>query len=233
MALSVQACSDIDDCFTGTGSNETEYRQTENFDRIYLTDNIDLRLHFSSQCRLSIHGGKNLLSKVETRIENGTLRIRNGNRCNWTRSFKERITIDVYSPSLKGIYIEDAIGNVTAEDTIVSSEFRLDSFSSMGSYQLMLNCTTSTLALHNGSADLTATGYSQVQYAYSAGYGNFDAARLQTSYAFVTNKGTNKIIVKPVNLLDARIEAAGDIYFSGQPDSIKSTITGKGKLINL
>ncbi len=233
LILAGQSCSDVDDCFTANGDDEQEYRQPGVFDRIYLTDNIDLRIHRSPTHRLTLNGGKNLLPQVETRIENGTLRILNNNRCNWTRSFKKRITIDIYTPALNGIYVEDAIGNITTPDTIYAGEFRLDSFSSMGTYDLILNCTTATLALHNGAADLRVSGTTQVQYGYTAGYGNFDAGTLKTSFAFITNKGTNRLTVNPVNLLDARIEGAGDIYYRGQPDSIYSQITGTGKLINL
>jgi len=228
-----QSCSDVDDCFTGTGTEAQESRQPGVFDRIYLTDNIDLRIHHSSTHHLTLNGGKNLLPQVDTRIENGTLRIQNSNRCNWTRSFKKRITVDIFTPSLDGIYVEDAIGNITSADTIQSEEFRLDSFSSMGSYNLVLNCTTVTLALHNGAADLHVSGKTQVQYGYNAGYGNFEAGALNTSLAFITNKGTNQLTVKPADLLDARIEGSGDIQYIGQPDSIRSQITGTGKLIQL
>lgn len=231
--VATQSCTDIDDCFRGTGSRQTETRYTEAFDRIYLTDNIDLRIHIGQDHQLDLSGGDRLLPQVETQVENGTLRISNGNRCNWTRDFKERIVIDAYTPALKAIYLEDAIGNVTFMDTVHSDVFRLDSFSSMGTYQLLLNCTTATLAIHNGSADLKVSGLVRNQYGYSAGYGKFDAGNLATHFAYITNKGTNNIIVNPVNLLDALIEESGNIYYSGQPDSIRFRNSGTGKLINL
>lgn len=233
LVVATQSCTDIDDCFRGTGTRETEIRHPGSFNRIYLTDNIDLRVHIGQGHQIDISGGGNLLPQVETSIENGTLRISNGNRCNWTRNFKERIVIDAYTPDLKAIYLEDAIGNVTFLDTVHSDEFRLDSYSSMGSYQLLLNCTTATLAIHNGSADLKVSGNAQNQYGYYAGYGEFDAGNLTTHFAYITNKGTNSIIVNPINLLDALIEEAGNIYYTGRPDSIRSRISGTGKLINL
>lgn len=233
LVATTQACSDIDDCFRGTGNRETETRTPGTFDRIYLTDNIDVRLHTGPTHQLRLTGGYKLLPQVETTIASGTLRISNGNRCNWTRDFKERIVIDVYTPRLNAVYIEDAIGNITCPDTIRASDFRLDSFSSMGSYELKLDCTTATLAIHNGSADVKASGVTQNQFAYTAGYGKFDAGSLTTQYAYVTNKGTNNIVVNPVILLDALIEESGNIYYAGQPDSIRSRINGTGKLINI
>jgi hypothetical protein len=117
-------------------------------------------------------------------------------------------------------------------DTIRTNEFRLDSYSSMGDYQLKIECNTVTLAVHNGPSNLTAAGHCQNQYNYQTGYGKIDCSQLQSAFVFLTNNGSNDSYVNAKKLLEAKLGHTGNVYYTGQPDSIRSSISGSGRLIS-
>jgi hypothetical protein len=234
ISLAITGCSDIGDCFHGTGKMTTEERIPGRFHGIYLTSNIDVILHFNRGVkRLQVHGGDNLTEGVETKIENGILRIKNTNRCNWVRNFKHRLTVEIWTDTISTLYMEDATGDVFFEDTLHTENFRLDAYNCMGKAEVLLNSYISTFAIHNGPMDITAKGIAVVQYNYHSGYGIINCKSLYSNNTFITNKGTNDTYVSTTNLLEANIQHSGNIFFTGEPDSIKSEITGSGKLIKI
>jgi len=233
-SLVLTGCSDMGDCFHGTGKMTTEERTIPSFHGIYLTSNIHLILHFNAgPKRLRVHGGDNLTEGIETKTENGILRIKNTNRCNWVRNFKHRLTVEIWTDTITSLYMEDATGDVHFADTLYTENFRLDAYNCMGKADLLLKTYIATIAAHNGPLDITAKGQATVQYNYHAGYGIINCKELYSNNTFMTNKGTNDTYVNTTNLLEASIQHTGNIYFTGEPDSIKSEITGSGKLIKL
>ncbi|MFN8153358.1 MAG: DUF2807 domain-containing protein [Bacteroidia bacterium] len=230
--LLLQSCSDAGDCFYGTGSPSTEERSLDTIRGIYLTSNINLIIHPNqSNFRMRVTGGSHLLKKVSTSISNGTLSIKNNNRCNWVRSFKSELTVEIWIDKLNAIYLENSTGDVNVTDTLKTDNFRFDCFGSMGSSHLLIDCPIATVALHNGPADITVAGKTGVQYNYNAGFGKIDCRELISQDIYITNKGTNNTWVNSTSLLEATITHSGNIYYTGQPSIIKRNITGKGQLI--
>lgn len=233
LGLLASACQDAGECLQSTGSLESETRLLEAFNRIDLSDDIDLIIHPGSpRYEVRVSGGGNLLSDIETRVSSGTLYLRNNNRCNWVRSFKNTFTADVYCDSITALWIEDAVGTVKMKDTVSVYNFSLDSYSSMGEYELLINCANAaTLAIHNGPADLKVSGNCQSQTNYQTGYGKIDCSSLRSEYVFLTNNGSNDTYVSARQLLEAKIGHTGNVFYSGEPDTIISYIRGRGRLI--
>lgn len=219
------------DCFHGEGEQYREIRTTGEFDRIYLTDDIDLIVHPSGLGGVVVTAGENLIENIETSVDKGTLTLRNNNHCNWVRNLDPKITVEVNATELREIFVEDAIGNISFSDTLHTTEFRLDSYSSMGEYSLKLDCNSSTFALHTGPADLTVTGKSPLQTHYNAGYGVSDCSGLISNAVYITNKGSNDAKVYVKDYMEAEIKFSGNIYYKSDSATIKSKVTGTGKLI--
>lgn len=231
--LMITACNDINDCFHGTGNTATEFREAGAFKSIELSGNINLRFRQDSTAALKVTAGENLLDGIETRIENNTLFISNKNRCNWVRKFNTPITVEVASTELNLLFIRDATGDVKFEDTLRVKDFRLDSFSGLGTYDLLLDVESAVLAIHTGPSDLKVAGRAGYVINYQLGYGKNDCERLLTDYTIAVNKGTNDLRVNAGNRLDVKLEGTGDIYYAGDPVELNKQVSGKGKLIKL
>lgn len=231
--LLVSACRDAGDCFHGTGTETSEFRAVSAFNSINLSGNINLNFHQDSAAAVKVTAGEHLQEGIETKTENKILYISNRNRCNWVRRFNTPISVEVSAPELNLLFIEDATGNVTFDDTLRGKEFRLDSYSGMGSYELLLDVESAILAIHTGPSDLKVAGRAGYAINYQAGYGKNDCLSLRTDHTVAVNKSTNDLKVQVGNRLDVELSGSGNIYFTGDPSEVNSRITGRGSLIKL
>lgn len=218
------------DCFKSTGSETTEVRNLSGFSKIELYNNIDLKITPGKPFDCKVTAGNNLLDMITTEVEGNTLIIRNKNKCNWVRSFKNKYAVELSMPRLENIYYSGS-GTITTMDTLREEVFRLDGWTSSGSIRLLLNCGTTWLSLHTGTADLTASGFSGVSYVYSAAMGPINCKELETGYSYIANRGTNDCYVTVLKELGATITLQGNIYYTGNPYKIDTEITGTGLLV--
>ncbi len=222
----------LHNCIEGTGSVTTETRNVKPFTQIELYNNVDLILHIDSSYGLTVTAGAHLVDGISTEVEDGILKLKNKNRCNWLRSFKNNFVVDVWVKSLNHITIYDASGNIDFADTL-KQDFRFDSWSSTGDYHLKLNCNTATLALHTGPADLYAEGHVGVNYVYSVGYGKMDLRNVDADDVYVKNGGTNDLYINANKIIGATLTYVGNIYYRGNPSQVNEVFSNKGRLIKI
>lgn len=232
-AALLSGCDDKPDCLKGTGPQTSEERPAGQVNRIELLCNADVIIHPSGENRIKVTCGANLIDKIETDLNDGNLVIRNRNRCNWVRSFNPSISVEVWTDDLVAIRTDDSNGDVTFSDTLHVYEFRFDSYSSLGVYHVKLNAFLATLALHNGPADFFGEGKITVSYVYNSGYGIMDFRNIESEIIFMNNRGTNDTYVNVSELLDAKLEGSGNIYYKGNPPIVQTTITGTGVILPL
>jgi hypothetical protein len=219
------------DCFKRTGEIVMEDRYAEEFNSIYLNNNVDLYITQSDHYAISVEAGKNLQGGIKTQIENKVLTIKNDNRCNWTRSYDKPMNVYVSVENLSYISYEGS-GNVYSTNTIVCDTIHVDIQNGGGSIKLDLNCWKSKVYNHTGTVDITISGYSDVNYMYNNSYGPIDCLNLETAHTYMTTRSSNDCYINVNITLEAAIENAGNIYYKGNPQII-SDITGTGKLIKV
>ncbi|MBK7965903.1 MAG: DUF2807 domain-containing protein [Bacteroidetes bacterium] len=233
IALLFSSCSDFCDCFHGTGDVVTEERALGTISGIHLTNDIDVILYESNFPKMRVTAGDKLIKDVRTREENGLLYIYNDNKCNWVRKFNPTLTVEIWTNHLRTIYADNSSGNITCIDTIHVDNFRIDAFNSLGTFRIKLDANVTTLAINKGPCDLYAEGQAGTQYNYNAGFGVLNCEKLLGVNNYVHNKGTNQIYVNSSTILEVNIDYSGNVYYKGNPNTIKQSITGSGKLIKL
>jgi len=218
------------DCFKSTGNIISETRNISGFDSISVENNVNLFLTEDSIFSVTVEAGRHLISLIKTDVTDNCLFLKNENKCNWVRSFKNKINVYVHCPKIKEIIYKGS-GNIKVADTLHVNNFQLDDWNGTGEVNLILKSNWTTLNLHTGPADLNVNGKSGVTYLYSAGNGKADLRNFITDDCFVSNKSTNSCYVNAAKELDAKINSIGDIYYTGTFYSLTSDITGSGHLI--
>lgn len=222
----------LDDCFTRTGPQTSEERQTGYYERIELYNNVNLVLVPGNQSYLKVEGGKNLLSAVKTDIADSTLTIRNTMKCNWIRNYNREITVYATAPALKEIRYEGS-GDVRTDGSLAIDTLSLNIRGGAGSFNLDLNANVLNLAMHYGTVDLTVKGSAIMTTMFANSYGPFYCGDLKSHIVFIRNSGSNDCYIHAEHVLGAEITSVGNIYYTGNPFDLSSTITGSGKLIKL
>lgn len=253
--LSYSCTKDPLGCIKSTGPISTEIRDLDYFNAVLLTHNIDvtfIETSDQSEHRIEITAGKNLLEKIRTEIEQYVLiipgdtitntpsivdtleriTISSDNQCNWVRSYEKPIEAKVYYSEIRHMEYR-SIGNVIFQDTIRVNNFRIDIHEGSGNIDLLLNTNNSFLAFHYGTAELIASGFSNINYLYQASFGRIHAEDLITDFTYMENRSTNDTYVYAISHLGVTISATGNVYYGGNPPSISLNRNGSGRLIQL
>lgn len=221
-----------ENCFKSTGKIVTEERQLEDFGKIELSDYINLFITQDTVNRILVEAGENLISAVVTEVNDGVLVIKNNNMCNWMRSYKKQINVYLFCRNLFMINYNGA-GDVKSMNTIVSDSVELNFWSGAGQISLDVQCRIVRIHMHTGVGDAEVSGTTQYLSCFYRGNGQVRCTNLQASDAYIDSKGTNDCYINTTGHLSARIGYIGNVYYSGQPSSIESEITERGRLIPL
>jgi hypothetical protein len=220
------------DCFTSTGSIVRESRILPGFDSIVLNDNVNLILtcDSSSSNTVTVEAGENLMPGITTEVVNGQLVIHNRNTCNWVRSYDKPLNVYVSASRLWKISYYSA-GDVTSTNTLRYDSLKVEAWEGCGTISLDLDLFSGYFIQHLGTADFRLRGVCQILTIYAGEYGPFNCSELMSNYCFLTTISPNDCRVLARRTLEVNIGSIGNVYYTGDPDTVKAVITGKGKLI--
>jgi hypothetical protein len=222
---------DAPDCFTRAGEEISETRQLEEFTRIELHDLIELTIVEDSTATFAVvTGNENLLDKVVTEVNGNVLTIDNENTCRFVRSFKNKLSIELHTSGLNAL-INYGQGDVSSVNKLKTDVFFYEQNHGVGDVNLSLDADSVSIICHTGIGNVTLSGTARTGGFFNGGYGEIDAADLETEQAFVNNSSVNDVKVKFSDYLFAFINLSGNIYYSGPPQQIDFTSEGDGELI--
>ncbi|HRH62374.1 MAG TPA: DUF2807 domain-containing protein [Bacteroidia bacterium] len=215
-----------------TGEITIEERTLENFNELEVFNTINVLIVPDTVNKVVIEAGENLIPDILTTVKEGKLILKNNNKFNFLRSYKKEINIEVHCKTLIHLIYRGA-GNIRCSKNITDSIFTLDCHKGTGSIDLLLDITEGHFNMATGQLDLTLHGKVGVNYIYQVGNGYTDASDLNTAYTFVTNKGTNDLIVQVSYELFARLDYLGNVYYKGNPINIGAELNDQGQLIKI
>jgi hypothetical protein len=224
-------CTKSGDCFTNTGTIITEERRVGDFDSISVQNYVNLILIQDSVNKVVVEAGQNVISGITTQVINNQLFIDNTLKCNWLRSYSKPINVYISVKHLEKIYYLGT-GNITSTNTLRSEYLNLDIWGGCGSFDLNLDVNQGLFLLHLGTVDITLHGNCNVCSIYQGDYGIFKCKDLTTEYHYITNKGSNDCFVNVSHYFQATINSIGNIYYTGNPDTLIYSAKGEGKLIH-
>ena len=222
----------LDDCLTNTGPQTTVEREVDAFHSIEMYNNVNLVLSQGNSFQIKVEGGKNILSAIKTNVTDSTLIIHNTMKCNWIRSYKREITVYATVPTLREIRYESS-GDLGNTGQLLLDSLYVNIRGGAGKINLDLNTNKLNLSLHYGTTDIHVKGKSMITTIVAGSYGPFYCNDLISNILYISNGGSNECYVHAVHVLEAKIFSQGNIYYTGNPYRIESTIAGSGKLIKL
>lgn len=219
------------DCLKRTGDVITEDREVSFFTSVYVEDNVNVVFtEDPTVTHVTVEGGENILPLIRTEVVDGELRIRNDNKCNFTRRYNIPVTVYIQAtPDLKRITtIGTALVSNTGTCTADSLELVVKS---SGDIDFTVNAVYTSI--HEQSAgDITLHGQSHDVIIYILGAGFVTTDECASAYNWVYTKGTGRITVAGTDLLIAYVEGYGSIYYRNQP-TLLTSITGTGGVFPL
>ncbi len=214
------------DCIKRTGSIISETRTIIGFDKVQVENNLNVFITQDSAFEVTVEAGENIVPLIETVVTDGTLFIRNKNRCNWTRSYNKPFNVYIKMPVIKYI-TSDGTGNIKGLNTITTDMFDVRTKNS-GNIELTVNNLKVTSHMH-GSGDITLLGTTNEHDCDIGGTAFLNCKDLHTNSTWVHTFTTGLCYVNTANLT-CLIDYIGDVYCYGNPVIVQETKKGAGQL---
>lgn len=225
------------DCLQGAGETVREAIAVPAFTDITVFENIRLVVKQGPQQEVLIETGKNLRPEVTAVVEDGVLVLRDANNCNLFREYG-KTTIQVTTPELRNLRSSSG-WPIRSEGTLAFEDLRLisesfvnpDAVTTDGSFELDLD-TGQLQIVANGIAAFRLRGETGVlSITIAAGDSRVEARELQAGVVRVDHRGSNDLVVYPLQRLEGRIRGYGDVISYNRPGEIAVEELFRGRLL--
>ena len=226
------------DCIQTAGNIVNYEVELEEFHEIFVYERVKLFIEQGEQQKVEIETGSNLRNDVSAIVEDGRLILRNDNSCNLFRDY-EITKVYVTTPRLTWLQSStgsaiESIGNLAFEEELwlrsLNQEKSLDIHTD-GDFILDLDMDRLRITSDNVSNFFLTGRVDVMDVFFAAGDGLLEASALEVQDYDVFHRGTNRIIIKPLQSLKGDIYSYGDIISKSRPPSINVTEHFKGRLI--
>mgnify|MGYP000045835183 CR=1 FL=1 len=217
--------SKASDCLDGSGTISGENHQVLTFHTIVVETEATVILSQDNAQRVLVQADDNLQNLIETKIENGTLKISVPKCVNPTKS----ITVFVSMNDVKELTLAGN-GKILAPSSVTCENIK---FVVQGSGEIQFdelhaeNISTHVL----GSGSITLKGNAISHTIESVGSGVVHAYDLKAINSKLSVVGAGNCEINADNQLDVIITGSGSVRYLGKPEVLHKEISGEGSLI--
>lgn len=222
----------ITSCDYGTSDNYVEMeKDVPVIDLVEVHDNINVVLLPDTFYKVRLAAPEDLIHNIFMDTINGALHIKNENKNNW-KYYNDSITVYLFFGNQPLKIQTNGTGIISSVDTIKTNYLRCYAVDGSGCFNILINAKTLQLIAHSfPTTDFNFFGKTNYLSTHLKGMGQIHLEKLEADNANMIYNGTNECIVNVKKLLVISIRNIGNVYYIGQPDSIKLEREGEGNLI--
>ncbi|WP_439151587.1 head GIN domain-containing protein [Winogradskyella sp.] len=232
------ACDSEDawDCFQTAGEIiETEI-EIESFDRILVNRDIELVIKEAPEFKVTIQTGKNLINDVSVKVIDNQLILTDNNTCNYNREYG-LTKVFVEAPNLSEIrtssqYEISSDGILNYNNlTLFSEDFYGESEFTVGDFKLSINSQSLFISSNNISFFYIDGQVNNLFVGFYSGSGRFEGRNLEAQNIQVFHRGSNDMIVNPIQSLSGELRGIGNLIAVNEPPIVDVERFYTGRLI--
>lgn len=212
------------DVVQGSGSVKTESRQVQGFDKVELSGVGTLTITQGSTEALTIQAEDNLLPRLRSDVEAGTLRLGpQGAAISPTKPIRYDLTVK----QLTGV---DVTGAADVQAASLQADQLTLKVTGAGKVDVGRLTSSGSLAVDlTGSGQVTVSGQVPRQTVTISGAGKYQAANLATQQATIDVTGAADCSVRVSDHLTVSISGAGHVAYAGSP-AVDEHVAGAGSI---
>jgi hypothetical protein len=228
LLLAMFCCKDDSNCLKSTGKIITESRNLPPFNVIFVHDNLDLIFTSDTVQKVEIEAGKNIMDGISTEVINGSLYIKNNNKCNWARSYDKKIKVYISQPSFFELYNYTS-GNISNSKQQVFDSLIIHNY---GNGELNMNIKCDKLKVDtNFFGDIILSGEAGEVQAHCFRLARLDTRSLKCQDFSILYEAEGDSYIYAENNLSGKIKSAGNVYYYGNPVTTNLIVEGNGKFV--
>lgn len=221
------------DCFQTSGNTITKEFQVVNFNKINISEGIELIIKEGPETKVIVESGQNLMSGITAEVSEGQLFLRNSNGCNLVREYNNT-KVYVTTPTLVNVY--SASQFAVKSDRILnfptlSLQSGMFSNTTSGTFELEVNCNNLTIEDNESSYFKIIGNTKNLSVNFYDGNARFDGSDLIADAVLCFQRSSNDIILNPINKISGTIYSTGNIVLKNVPPTIEVTQLYQGHLV--
>ena len=227
---------DASNCFQTEGELITQEFVVTEFQKILVNRDVELIISQGDNYRVIVETGANLLNDIEVSVVGNELQLTNNNDCNYFRDYGVT-KIYVTTPSLTEIrsstqFDISSEGILNFENLIlISEDFNVPDSFTVGDFKLNVNSSTLRVISNNLSSFYIEGITDALFVGFYSGTGRFEGQNLIANHVSVFHRGSNDMIVHPIETLSGELRGTGDLISVKQPTSVNVEQYYTGQLI--
>ncbi len=232
----VTSCGISEDCFKGNGNPITQTFPLENFTKIKVYDGVGLVVKDGPIYEVKVVTSDNIIDDIDVKLNGDMLVVKDNSTCNIARDYGQT-TVYVTAPNLTEIHSKTD-QEIRSDGVLNYSDLKLFSIdisdgAGTGDFRLALNSTNFYVESNNVS-NFYLTGQTEnLHVFFSWGNGIFYGENLVANTITFYHRGSNDVILFPVNLLSGNIYGIGNVIIKNNPVQPPNVIRHYiGRLIN-
>jgi hypothetical protein len=205
------------------GMAQKQQRDMTEFNKISFATGGYLEIIQDDKQSVALEGTQSEIDQIETKVENGRLRIYTKNYVNQIGNLKVYITVK----ELSDITVAGS-GDVVMNSPLKTERLNLE-ISGSGNIRVFDLSSTKVELQVAGSGNINVKGVSAERIDVNVtGSGDVKASGLQTKIADVNITGSGSVEVNATESIEGNIVGSGNLYYKGNP-KINTHITGSGR----
>lgn len=224
LVLVLTSCEKPSECIESTGDMVTRTIPVNPFTRIKVYRGIALVITQGPEYKVEVQSGSNLIDNIEvTQIDN-QLVLKDNTKCNWLREYGQT-TVYITAPNLEEIYSKTE-RNISSNGVLTYPILRLfaldkdgDGEDGAGTGDFFINVNNGQLVIENNNVSryfISGTTSEALLNLY-AGDGRIDAQNLTAQTIKVYHRGSNDMIVRPIQIITGKMLSTGNIILKNNP----------------
>ncbi len=230
----VLGCSKPSECIEATGAIISKDFPVNAFDKIIIYSGISLVITQGPVASVEVQTGENLIENIEVKVENGFLSLKDNTTCNWVREYGNT-TVFVTSPNISEIHSKTE-KNISSNGVLTYPTLKListDLSDGAGTSDFYLNVNNYQIVVENNNVSryyLSGQTNNLIVNFYE-GNGRFMGENLNAKEVKIFHRGTNDIIVKPIDLITGKLYSTGNLILKNTPPIVDVQQYYQGRVI--
>ncbi|MES2411683.1 MAG: head GIN domain-containing protein [Bacteroidota bacterium] len=234
----LNACEKPSDCVESTGAIIIKEVAVQPFKKIKVYRGIEVVITEGAEYKVQIEAGENFIDNVAVTQNGDQLIFKDDASCNWVRSYGS-IRILVTTPTLEEVYSKTD-RNISSNGVLtfpfisfISMDKDGDGESGAGTGDFTLNIDNQNLYIANNNVSrFYLTGETDsATFNFYFGDGRIEAENLTVQNISVFHRGSNDMIVKPIQSITGVLNSTGNLILKNVPPIVDVQELYQGSVI--
>ncbi len=220
LVLVLTGCGISEDCIKSSGRSTVRNFAIDSISKVFVEPGIALVVRQGESYELEIWSGENIMENIEVGVQDHVLRLRDKSSCNLSRAYGVT-TAYLTAPNIEEIY-SNTEQTISSDGVLTYPVLRLismDFFGGVGTGDFVMNIENEHLVVQsNHVAGFYITGNTGLFLLhFYDGIGRFHGAGFVAQEIEVFHRGSNDLIVHPVQKLSGNLYSTGDLISVNVP----------------